>query len=129
MPVAVMAGVMADIAVTGVGMRSEDMPPAMSRVDTLVSVLAVDVGTMWRGPRAATRAMQVARVIGMAADTGAAVHGEAVIGIRPMGILGSAIMARATVIHLTGITVTHITDLIIPTDTILISTDTGPTRA
>ena len=61
---------MADIAVT-VGMLSKDMPrPATLRVDTLVSVLAVDVVTIWRGPRADTRAMQAAHIIGMAAVTG-----------------------------------------------------------
>ena len=101
------------------------------RVDTPGFALAVHVVTSLRALRAATRALQALHVIGMAAGTGedaigAAVPGEAVTGIRPMGILGSAIMARATVIHLTGITVHPI---IIRTDTILISTDTGPTRA
>ena len=57
---------MEGIAVTVVGMLSEDMPPpAMLRVDTLVSVLAVDVVTNLRGPRAARRALQGAHVIGM----------------------------------------------------------------
>ena len=78
--------VMADMAVTGVGMLSEDMPsPAMLRVDTLVSV--VGVVTNLREPRAATRALQDAPVIGMAVATGEAITGEAVIGIRPMDIL------------------------------------------
>ena len=46
MPVEVMAGVMAEIAVMLVGMLSEDMPrPAMLGVDTLVFVLAVHVVT------------------------------------------------------------------------------------
>ena len=39
----------------------------MLRVDMLVSVLAVEAVTRWRGPRVDTRAMQVARVIGMVA--------------------------------------------------------------
>jgi hypothetical protein len=96
MPVEVMAGVMAEIAVMLVGMLSEDMPrPAMLGVDTLVFMLAVHVVLMWRGPRAAMPASQVAHVIGMAAVTGAVtgevVTGEGITGIRPMDILGSAI--------------------------------------
>ena len=93
------AGVMADIPVTGVGMLSEDMArPAMLRVDTLVSVLAVGVVTSLREPRADRRALQDAHVIGMAvaigeAVTGEAVPGEAVTGIRPMDILDWAITA------------------------------------
>ena len=64
--------------------------------NTLVSVLAVDVVTMLRGPRAdtgamqlahITGAMQLAHIIGMAAVTGEAVTGEAITGIRPMDIL------------------------------------------
>ena len=121
---------MANIAVTLVGMLSEDMPrPAMLGVDTLVSVLALDVVTNLRGPRAATRAWQGAHIIGMAAVTG-----EAVTGIRPMDILGSAITVRAMAIRITGVAITvtapvggiH-TTIIIPTDTILTDTGTGPT--
>jgi hypothetical protein len=119
MPVAVMA----DIAVTGVGMLSEDMLPAISRVDTLVSVLAVDVDTMWRGRRAAMRVMRVAHMIGMPA-----VIGVAVTRIRPMDILDWAITARAMVIHTTrlAITVTATVDTMVrTTDTTLTVTDTG----
>jgi hypothetical protein len=89
MPVEVMADM--------VGTLSEDMPPpAMLRVDTLVSV--VDVLSILHGPRAATRALQDAHVIGMAVATGEAVigeaiTGEAVTGIRPMDILDWAITA------------------------------------
>src|SRR6478672_909295 len=91
--------VMADIAVTPVGMLSEDMPrPVTLGVDTLVSVLAVHAVTNLRGPRAAMPASQVAHIIGMAAVTG-----EAVTGIRPMDILGSAITVWAMAIHTTGI--------------------------
>ena len=94
MPVEDMAGVMADLVVSMVGMPSEDMPlPATLGVDTLVSVLAVDVVTSLRGPPAATRALQDAPVIGMAVATGEAVTGEAVTGIRPMDILDWAITA------------------------------------
>jgi hypothetical protein len=134
MPVEVMAGVIADMAVTLAGMLSEDMPrPAMLRVDTRVSVLAVDVVTKLRGRRADTRALQDVHVIGMAAVTGAAVTGaavtgeavtgEAVIGIRPLVILGSAITVWAPAM---AITVTPTGGTIIrTTDTILIATDTG----
>jgi hypothetical protein len=116
--------VMADSAVMLVGMLSEDMPLlAMLGLDTLVSVLAVDVVTNLRGPRAATPALPGARVIGMAAVTG-----EAVTGIRPMDILGSAITARAMAIHTTVIHTTamaiHITGVAI-TVTTLTATDTG----
>src|SRR6476469_5892328 len=110
--------VMAEIAGMLVGMLSEDMPrPAMLGVDTLVFVLAVHVVLMWRGPRAAMPASQVAHVIGMAAVTG-----EAVTGIRPMDILGSAITVWAMVIQTTVI---HITAMAIHTAVItLTATDT-----
>ena len=126
-----MAGVMADIAVIRVGMLSGDMPrPAMLRVDTLVSALAVDVVTIRRGPHADTRAMQAEHIIGMAAETGEAVTGEAITGIRPMDILGSAITARVMVIHTTEVVITvTVTVATIRTteigDTTLTSTDTG----
>jgi len=133
LPVEVMAADMAEIAVTLEGMLSKDMPrPAMSGVDTLDSVLAVDVVTNLRGPRAAMPALQGARVIGMAAvtgevvtgaATGEAATGEAVTGIRPMDILGSAIMVWAMAIQTTVI---HITATGIHTTVItLIATDTG----
>src|SRR5712671_1029716 len=107
MPVEVMAGVMADTAGMLVGTLSEDMPRlAMLGLDTLVSVLAVDVVTNLRGPRAAMPALQGARVIGMAAVTGEVVTGEAVTGAAATGeavtgirILGSAITAWAMAIH------------------------------
>ena len=92
---------MADIAVTMVGMLSDMPRPATLRVDTLISVLAVDMVTSLRGPRAATGAMQLMRIIGMAA-----VAGEAVTGIRPMDILEWAIMAWAMAIHTTGLAIT-----------------------
>lgn len=124
---------MADIAVTLVGMQSEDMPgPAMLRVATLVSVLAVDVVTSLRGLRADRRSMQAARIIGMAAVTGEAVTGEAVTGEAVTGIrpIEWAITAWAMAIHTTGVAITVIatvgtirtTDI---GDTTLTSTDTG----
>ena len=116
-----MAGVTADIAVTMVGMLANMPRPAMLRVDTLVSV--VDVGTIGRGPRADTRAMQVAHIIGMAAVTG-----EAVTGIRPMDIPGSAITVRAMATHTTGLAIpvtATVGTMVRTTDTILTATDTG----
>ncbi len=116
-------GVMADIAGTMVGTLSDTPGLAMLRADTLVSVLAVDVVISLRGPRAATRALQVAHIIGMAA-----VAGEAVTGIRPMDIPGSAITARAMAIHTTGLAITvtaTVGTMARTTDTTLTATDTG----
>ena len=109
---------MADIAVTMVGMLSDMPRPATLRVDTLVSVLAVDVVTILRGPRADTRAMQGAHIIGMAAVTG-----EAVTGIRTMDILDWAIA-----IHTTGLAIPvtpTVGTMVRTTDIILTGTDTG----
>jgi hypothetical protein len=89
-----MAGATADMAATVAGMLSEDMrPQAMSGVDTLASVLAVDMVTMLRGWRADRAAMQLAHTIGVAVVTGKAVTGEAITGIRPMDTPGWAITA------------------------------------
>ena len=114
---------MADIAVTMVGMLPDMPRPATLRVDTLVSVLAVDVVTILRGPRAATHAMQVALIIGMAAVTG-----EAITRIRPMDILEWAIMAWAMAIHTTGLAIPvtpTVGTMVRTTDIILTGTDTG----
>ena len=125
---------MAELTVTMVGMLSEDMPPAMLRVDTLVSVLAAHVPSILHEPRAVTRVLQVAKVIGAAAATGEAVLGESVIGIRHTDILDLAITARAMAIHTSrvAITVTATVGTIRTTDIIrgditLTATDPGPT--
>ena len=125
MPVEVMAGAMADIPVTLLGIPSEDMPPqVMLEADTLVSVLAVEAATMLRGPRAATRVMQAAHIIGTAV-----VAGEAVTGIRPMDIHW-AITAWATAIQTTEVAIT-VTDTVVTIhttgigDTTLTYTDIG----
>src|SRR5262249_32145002 len=97
--------VMADIAGM-VGMPPKDMPPAMSRVDTPVSVLTVDVLSILRELRVDTRVMQAAHIIGMAEATGEAAIGEAVTGIRRMDILGLAITARAMAIHTSRVAIT-----------------------
>ena len=88
MPVEVMAGVMADM----VGTLSEAIPrPAMLRADTLVSVLAVHVVLMWRGPRADRRALRGVHIIGMAVVTGEAVTGVMVTGVAPMVLVGATV--------------------------------------
>ena len=128
MPVEVTAADMAD-------MLLEHTPPqVISKADTVVSMLAVEVVIIGRGLRAAMPALQGAHaigahIIGMAAVTGEAVIGEAVTGIRP--ILGSAITAWAMAIHTTGLAITAIVtvDTIRTTeigDTILTFTDSGP---
>ena len=128
MPVEVTAADMAD-------MLLEHTPPqVISKADTVVSMLAVEVVIIGRGLRAAMPALQGAHAIGahitgMAAVTGEAVIGEAVTGIRR--ILGSAITAWAMAIHTTGPAITAIVtvDIIRTTetgDTILTSTDSGP---
>jgi hypothetical protein len=111
--------VMAD---TAVGMLSNMPEPAMLRAaNTLVSVLAVDVVSILRGPREDTRAMRVAYIIGMAAVTG-----EAVTGIRPMDILDRAITATAIRPTELAITVTAtVVTMVRTTDTILTATATG----
>src|SRR6476661_6268285 len=98
MPVEVTAADMAD-------MLLEHTPPqVISRADTVVSMLAVEVVIIGRGLRTGMPALQGAHaigahIIGMAAVTGEAVIGEAVTGTRP--ILGSAITAWAMAIHTT----------------------------
>src|SRR6187401_3221139 len=107
MPVEVTAADMAGM-VDMVGMLLEHTPPqVISKADTVVSMLAVEV-IIGRGLRAAMLALQGTHAIGadiigmgMAAVTGEAVIGEAVTGIRP--ILGSAITAWAMAIHTTGL--------------------------
>ena len=125
MPVEATAGDMVDTA----GKLSEDMPrAAMSGVDTLVSVLAVEVATNLRGQRADRGAMQLARIIGMAVVAGEAVTGEeAITGIRPLDIRW-AITAWAMAIHPTELVITVIPTvgtMVRTTDTILTATDTG----
>jgi hypothetical protein len=122
MAVEVTAGVMADMA----GKLSEDMPrPAMSGVDTRVSVVAV-VNNL-RGYRAHTGAMPLAHIIGMAAAAGEAVTGEVITGIRPLDIRW-AITAWAMATHPTELAITVIPTvgtMVRITDTILTATDTG----
>ena len=58
MPVEAMAGVTEEEAVTMEAMLVADMLRlVMLRVDTLVSVVGVDVVTRWRGPRVETRGL------------------------------------------------------------------------
>jgi len=128
MPVEVMAEIA--VSIVDMGMLLEDIPPRVTpTVDTLGFALAVHVLTSLREPRAAKRASQVAHVFGMAAATGEAVTGEAVIGIPRMDILGSAITAWAISIHITGlaITVTPVGTMVRTTATTLTATDIGRT--
>ena len=132
MPVEVTAADMVDM----VGMLLEHTPAqVISKADTVVSMLAVEVVIIGRGLRAAMPALQGAHaigahIIGMAAVTGEAVTGEAITGIRPMDILGSAITAWAMATHTMEVatTVTVMVGIIRTTeigDTTLTSTDTG----
>jgi hypothetical protein len=121
--------VMADTAGMLAGKLSEDMPgAAMSGVDPLVSVLAVEVVNNLRGQRADTGAMQLTHIIGMAVVAGEAVTGEeAITGIRPLDIRW-AITAWAMAIHPTELAITVIPTvgtMVRTTDTILTATDTG----
>lgn len=104
-----------------VGMPPEDMPPqVISKADTLVSLLAVEVVIIGRGPRTDMRGMQAAHTIGMVAVTG-----EAITRIHPMDILGSAITAPAIhmVIHTTAMAIR--TTGVAITVTTLTATDIG----
>jgi hypothetical protein len=119
-----MAGATADT----VDMLAEDMPRSVTlAADMLVSMLAVDVLTILRGPHADRLALQGAHIIGMAAVTGVAIAGEAITGIRPLDIRW-AITAWATAIHPTELAITVIPTvgtMVRTTDTILTATDTG----
>ena len=123
-----MAGGTADVAaaVTVPNMLPRLMLGVVTDTATHVQSAAMSTG----GTHAlvfATRPMQHVHITGIAALAGeVVVIGEVVIGIPTMDIPGLAITAWAMAIHTTGLTVTHI---IIPTDTILISMDTGPTQA
>lgn len=111
-----------------------NMPrPAISRPGTLVCVFAVSAATVMRSSRGTQGGARITR---LAAEAGLeAEAGEAVTGIRTLDIPGSAITAWGTGIRMAAITVTgpvgamiRITD-IVPADTILTNTDTGPIRA
>ena len=108
---------MADTAVTMVGISN--MPQAILRAANTC------------GPRAATRAMQDAHVIGMAVATGeavigmVAVTGEAVTGTRPMDIPGWAITVWAMAIHTITVTAMVGTMVRTTTDITLTATDMG----
>jgi hypothetical protein len=134
MPVEVTAADMADI-VGMVGMLLEPTAQqVISKADTVVSTLAVEVVIIGRGLRAAMPVLQGAHaigahIIGMAAVTGEAVIGEVVTCIRR--ILEWAITAWAMAIHTTGLATTGIVtvDTIRTTgigDTILTFMDSGP---
>jgi|SRR5437867_9927731 len=124
MPVEDMAAVMADIAAAMLGTLADTRRRPMFEEDTMVLVFAAGVVTTLLDTRAATRAMQGAHIIPLAAVTG-----EVTGHIRTTDIRGSAwaIMAWAIAIHTMAITVTvPVGGTIRITHIFLTDTDTGP---
>jgi hypothetical protein len=120
MPVEDTAAVMADIAVPVAGMP----PRPMFEVDTMVLLFAAGVVIALLETRAATRAMQGAHIMPLAAVTG-----EVTGHIRTTDIRGPAwaITVWAMAIHTMAITVTGPVDGTLRiTHIILTDTDTGP---
>jgi hypothetical protein len=124
MPVEDMAAVMADIAVAMAGTVADMPRRPMFGEDTMVLLFAAGVVTTLLDTRAATRAMQGAHIMPLAA-----VAGEVTGHIRTTDIRGSAwgIMAWAIAIHTMAITVTvPVGGTIRITHIILTDTDTRP---
>jgi hypothetical protein len=124
MPVEDMAAVMADIAVAMAGTLADMPRRPMFGEDTMVLLFAAGVVTKLLDTRAATRAMQGAHIMPLAA-----VAGEVTGHIRTTDIRGSAwgIMAWAIAIHTMAITVTvPVGGTIRITHIILTDTDTRP---
>jgi len=124
MPVEGMAAVMADIAVAMAGTLADMPRRPMFEEETMVLLFAAGVVTTLLDTRAATRAMQGAHIMPLAA-----VAGEVTGHIRTTDIRGSAwgIMAWAIAIHTMAITVTvPVGGTIRITHIILTDTDTRP---
>ena len=124
MPVEDMAAVMADIAAAMAGTVADMPRRPMFGEDTMVLLFAAGVVTTLLDTRAATRAMQGAHIMPLAA-----VAGEVTGHIRTTDIRGSAwgIMAWAIAIHTMAITVTvPVGGTIRITHIILTDTDTRP---
>ncbi len=124
--------VMADVTVAMAGTLADMPRPPMLRADTMGLLFAARAVISLRATRAATRAMWGAHITRLAA-----VIGEVITAIRTLDIRGSAITAWAIALHTTDMAITvtapvgamiRTTD-IVPADTILIDTDTGPTWA
>jgi hypothetical protein len=114
--------VMADIAVVMAGTVADMPRRPMFEVDTMVLLFAVGVVTTLLDTRGATRAVQGAHIMPLAAVTG-----EVTGHIRTTDIRGSAIMAWAIPIHTMAIMVTvPVGGTIRITHIILTDTDTGP---
>ena len=122
--------VMAEVTVAMAGTLADMLRPPMLRADTMALVFAAGAVTSLQATRAASGAMQGARITRLAAVTG-----EVVPGIRTLDIRGSAITAWAIALRTTDMVITvtapvgamiRTTD-IVPADTILIDTDTRPT--
>ena len=124
MPVEDMAAVMADIAAAMAGTVADMPRQPMFGEDTMVLLFAAGVVTTLLNTRAATRAMQGAHIMPLAA-----VAGEVTGHIRTTDIRGSAwgIMAWAIAIHTMAITVTvPVGGTVRITHIILTDTDTRP---
>ena len=124
MPVEDMAAVMAGIGVAMAGTVADMPRRPMFGEDTMVLLFAAGVVTTLLDTRAATRAMQGAHIMPLAA-----VAGEVTGHIRTTDIRGSAwgIMAWAIAIHTMAITVTvPVGGTIRITHIILTDTDTRP---
>lgn len=115
MPVEDMAAVMADIAAAMLGTVADMPGRPMFGEDTMVLLLAAGVVTTLLGTRAATRAMQGAHIMPLAA-----VLGEVTGHIRTTDIRGSALAIMVTAPVGGTFRITHI---------ILTDTDTGPILA
>jgi hypothetical protein len=124
--------VMAEVTVAMAGTLADMSRPPMLRADTMALVFAAGAVTSLRATRVATRAMRDARITRLAA-----VIGEVITAIRTLDIRGLAITAWAIALRTTDMVITvtapvgamiRTTD-IVPADTILIDTGTGPTWA
>jgi hypothetical protein len=137
MPVEDMAAVMADLAAAMAGTVADMPRRPMFEEDTMVLLCAAGVVTTLLDTRAASRAMQGAHIMPLAAVAGeeaaageAAVAGEVTGHIRTTDIRGSAwaIMDWVTAIRTTAITVTvPLGGTVRITHIILTDTDTRPT--
>ena len=127
MPVEDTAAVMADIPVPMPGTVADTPRRPMFEEDTKLLVFAAGVVISLLGGRAATRAMQAAHIMPLAAVAGEV--GEVTGHIRTTDIRDPAlaIMAWAIAIHTMAITVTApVVGTVRITHIILTDTDTGP---
>jgi hypothetical protein len=127
MPVEDTAAVLADIGVAMAGTVADMPRRLMFEEDTMVLLFAAGVVTSLPDTLAATRVMQAAHIMPLAAVAGEV--GEVTGHIHPTDIRGPAwaIMAWAIAIHTMAITVTApLGGTVRITHIILTDTDTGP---